>query len=101
MSADGLLLAGDVLFSRLVGGTYQPLVDLNAGELSMKLNSKQSDVISKGRDTYGQTIATVIIPQPSDLTISFGKVSPKALALGLQGTASTYTQASGSATDEV
>lgn len=101
MASDGLLLAGDVLFSRLVNNTYQPLTDLNAGELSMKLNSKQSDVISKGRDTYGQTLATVIIPQPSDLTISFGKVSPKALALGLQGTASTYSQSSGTATDEV
>lgn len=101
MASDGMLLAGDVLFSRLVAGVLQPFVDLNAGELSMKLNSKTQDVISKGRASYGQPLATVIIPEPADLTISFGKASPKALAMGLQGTVAAYSQASGTATDEV
>lgn len=100
-SQEGILLKGDVLFNRLVGGTYQGFVDLNAGSLSMKLNSKQLDVISKGRANYGQPRATAIIPQPADLSLDFGKCSPKALAMGLQGTVSAYSQASGSAVDEV
>jgi hypothetical protein len=100
-SNEGILLKGDVLFNRLVGSTYQGLVDLNAGELSMKLNSKQIDVISKGRANYGMPRASAILPEPADLTLSFNKCSPKALAMGLQGTVETFTQASGSATDEV
>jgi hypothetical protein len=102
MAADeGILLAGDVLFNRFVNGAYQGFVDLNAGELSMKLNSKQLDVISKGRANYGQPRATAIIPEPAELTLSFNKCSPKALAMALQGTISAYSQASGSAVDEV
>jgi hypothetical protein len=98
---EGLLLKGDVLFNRFVNGAYQGFIDLNAGELSIKLNSKQLDVISKGRANYGQPRASAIIPEPADLSVSFNKCSPKALAMGLQGTIVTYTQASGSATDEV
>jgi hypothetical protein len=98
---EGILLAGDVLFNRFVGGKYQGFVDLNAGELSFKFNSKQLDVISKGRANYGQPRATAIIPSPSDLTLAFNKCSPKALAMALQGTVTAYSQASGSATDEV
>ncbi len=98
---EGILLAGDVLFNRFVGGAYQGFVDLNAGALSMKLNSKQIDVISKGRANYGQPRATAIIPQPADLSLEFNKCSPKALAMALQGAVSAFSQAAGSATDEV
>lgn len=98
---DGILLAGDVLFDRLVAGAYQGFTDLNAGEVSIKFNSKTVDIIGKGRNNYGQAIASAIVGQPSDLTISFGSASPKALAMGLQGVASTFTQSAGSAVDEV
>lgn len=98
---EAILLKGDVLFNRYLNGAYQGYIDLNAGELSIKLNSKQLDAISKGRANYGQPRATAILPEPSDLTLSFNKCSPKALAMGLQGSISAYTQASGSATDEV
>lgn len=101
MASDGMVLAGDVFFSRLTNGVYAPLVDLNAGELSVKFNSKTERIIGKGRNNYGQSLATAIITQPSDLTVSFGKMSPKSLAMGLQGTNSSYSQASGSAVDEV
>lgn len=99
MSAnDGILLAGDVLFDRVIAGVYQGFVDLMAGEVSIKLNSKTIDIIGKGRANYGQPIATAIIGQPADLTISFGSVSPKALAMGLQGVSSVYTQGAGTVT---
>jgi len=101
MASEGILLKGDVLFNRLIGSTYQGFVDLNAGELSMKLNSKQLDVISKGRANYGMPRASAILPEPADLTLSFNKCSPKALAMGLQGTVESFTQASGSVADEV
>jgi hypothetical protein len=58
-------------------------------------------LISKGRDTYGQLLGTVTVPQPTDLTIEFGKVSPKALAMGLQGSSSAFSQGAGAVTDEV
>lgn len=101
MASDGMVLKGDVFFSRLTNGVYAPLVDLAAGELSTKLNSKTMRVIGKGRSNYGQPIASAVITEPSELTITFGKVSPKALAMGLQGTVSAYNQASGTVTDEV
>jgi hypothetical protein len=100
-SNDGIVLAGDVLFDRVIAGVSQGFVDLNAGEVSIKLNSKTLDIVGKGRNNYGQVIATAIIGQPAELTISFGSASPKALAMGLQGVTSAYTQASGSAVDEV
>lgn len=98
---DGMVLKGDVFFSRLTNGVYAPLVDLAAGELSTKFNSKTVRVIGKGRNNYGQSIASTVITEPAELTVSFGRVSPKALAMGLQGTVTAYTQASGTATDEV
>jgi hypothetical protein len=98
---EAILLKGDVLFNRFINGAYQGYVDLNAGELSIKMNSKQIDAISKGRANYGMPRATAILPQPSDLTLSFTKASPKALAMGLSGTVNPFTQASGSAADEV
>lgn len=101
MANDGMVLAGDVFFSRLTNGVYAPLVDLNAGELSVKLNSKTQRIIGKGRNNYGQSLATAIITEPSELTVAFGKMSPKALAMGLQGSITAYTQSSGSAVDEV
>lgn len=97
---DGILLAGDVLFSRLINNAYTGYVDLNAGKLEMKHNSETKDIISKGRHTYGQLLGSVTIPKPTDFSLMFGKVSPKALAMGLQGEASVYAQSSGTVTDE-
>jgi FlaG/FlaF family flagellin (archaellin) len=100
-SQEAILLKGDVLFNRLLNGAYQGFVDLNAGALSIKMNSKQLDAISKGRANYGMPRATAILPEPSDLTLEFNKASPKALAMGLQGSVVPFTQASGAAVDEV
>jgi hypothetical protein len=100
-SQEAILLKGDVLFNRFLNGTYQGFVDLNAGALSIKMNSKQLDAISKGRANYGMPRATAILPEPSDLTLEFNKASPKALAMGLQGSVVAFTQAAGAAVDEV
>lgn len=95
------LFSGDLLFNRLVSAAYQGFQDLSAGSLAIKHNTDDNDIISKGRDTYGQLIGSIPVIKSPDLTLKFSNIAPRALSMALQGTASTFTQASGTATDEV
>ncbi|TAN49042.1 MAG: hypothetical protein EPN21_13230 [Methylococcaceae bacterium] len=98
-AAAGILLEGDVwLARRNPDDTYENYVSLFAGKLALKHNNETKDITSKQKGKYGQVLASVVVPKPTDLSLTFSSVSPKALAMGLQGTAGAYSQAASGAT---
>jgi hypothetical protein len=97
---EGIVLAGDLSFNRLVAGVYQGEFEMNGVKVEIKANSEDILVEGRGRETDGQILAAAVRQKPADLTVSFGKRSPAALAIGLAGTASDFAQGSGSATSE-
>jgi hypothetical protein len=97
----GLTLKGDLLFKRKILGVLQPSVDLGAVEFSMKMNSKDLEILGKGRNNYLQPTDFTSITQAPELTIAFGGISPRSLAIAVQGTQSTFSQGAGTAADEV
>lgn len=101
MSVHGMTLKGDLLFKRKIKNVLQPSVDLGAVELSMKMNSKDLEILGKGRNNYLQPTDFTSITQAPELNISFGNITPRSLAIAVQGTQAPFTQAAGTAVDEV
>lgn len=104
MASRGFLGAGDLLIARYNSGTGQysdfegPFL---ASKFELKPNSDLKEMSSRGRDTYGQVIESVPLPQPAELSVTLSEVNKQALAMALFGIESTLTQGSGSVTDEV
>ncbi len=99
----GLLCAGDLLIDVLddAGQSTGYLPPVNATE--MMLAAKGADTkerLSKMRDTYGQVLDSVAMPNPHEVTISLDDLSGEVLAMAFSGTRETLTQASGTVTDK-
>lgn len=102
MASRGFLGAGDLYIARYVNGVpaaYQGPYECSKFEIKPNIDLKE--MTSKGRNTYGQVIESVAIPQPSDLTVDLPEVNKESLAIALLGTVAAVSQASGSLTDEV
>ena len=100
MSA-GMLFSGDVYVDRLAAdGSPQGRVLVGTGKLEVKPNAEQKDLISKGRDSYGQVIASVALPQPADFSIEFSEMDENALTMALMGTQAAHSVSAGTVTDE-
>lgn len=101
MAARGFLGAGNVFLRRYVGGVLgQWQGPYEATKFEIKPNVELKEMVSKGRDTYGQVIESVAIPQPADLTIDLAEVNKESLAIAMLGTVAAVSQTSGSLTDE-
>ena len=104
MSARGFLGAGD-LYARVYNPTNgqfdQWTGPYEATKFEIKPNSELKEMSSRGRTTYGQTIESVPLPKPSDLSVTFAEVNKESIAMALFGTASVINQGSGAVTDEV
>jgi hypothetical protein len=92
--------SGDVLMN-----PYDPVTGLQTGwvnagsadKFGIKPNSEIKSKKSKGRYTYGQTIATVALAGEADLSITFGEVNKDNIRLAFMGRQSTLTVAAGGA----
>jgi len=99
MAARGFLGSGDLYLRRLVGGVYGPWQGkYECTKFEIKPNVDLKEMISKGRDTYGQVIESVAIPQPADLTVDLAEVNKESLAIAMLGTVAAVSQASGTLT---
>lgn len=97
MAARGFLGAGDIYINRKVAGVAQGLAGpFYANKFEIKPNVETKELISKGRNTYGQTIESVAIQQPADFTLELNEVNTESLVLAFLGTATDVSQASGS-----
>ena len=103
MSARGFLGAGD-LYARVYNpalGHYDDWAGpFEAKKFEIKPNSDLKEMSSRGRNTYGQTIESVPLPKPADLSVTFAEVNKESIAMALFGTASVVNQGSGTIQDE-
>lgn len=100
---DAFLLAGDLYFNPIDAVTGLPLgLDgpFPCNKFEIKPNSEIKEAISKGRETYGQPVATVPLAKPADITIELTKMDAYGLMLAMSGTTQDYSQGAGTVPDQ-
>lgn len=92
----GLLLAGDLYMDRLAAdGTSQGFLQVaNATQMALQQQVEFQDLSSRRRDTYGQLLASVPVPQPGEVSLSLNEINRDNLALALLGDVVNVDQAS-------
>jgi hypothetical protein len=99
--AQSFIGAGDVYIDRLTGaGVKQGSVKIGIGKLEIKPNVELKEQTSKGRESYGQVIASVALNKPAELNIALTQVDRKALAIALLGDDVAHAVTGASVTDE-
>lgn len=102
MSARGFLGAGDLYIARFVNGVAQPFQGpYECTKFEIKPNVDVREMVSKGRNTYGQVVESVTIPQPADLTVDLPEVNKESMAIALLGTVAAVSQTAGTLADQV
>lgn len=102
-TARGFIGAGDVYINPFDADTNQPqgwVYAGNANKFAIKTSADVKDQISKGRNTYGQVIASVALQKPAEIMIEFAEVNRDNIQLAFMGKKSLINDASGSVTDE-
>lgn len=102
-TARGFLGAGDVYINAADATTGQQtgwIYAGNASKFAIKVSSDIKDAISKGRDDYGQVIASVALPKPAELTIDFAEVNRDNIHLAFMGARSLLNTSAGTITAE-
>ena len=101
MAARGFIGAGNVFLARFVNGVAGPYQGpYETTKFEIKPNVDVKEMVSKGRDTYGQVIESVAIPAPADLTIDLAEVNKESLAIAMLGTVGAISQTAGNLTAE-
>lgn len=98
----GVLFEGTLYANPTVGGVQTGRVQLpGIAKLAIKLNSELVEQTSKDKGKYGQITASVAIAKPAELSVAISDITPQAFAMAMQGEFSTFSQGSGTITDEV
>lgn len=103
MAARGFLGAGDVYIERFDTNTQaylNPQGPYESDKFQIKATTKLEEMTGRGRDTYGQVLASVAVPQPTEFEISIAEVNRESMTLALLGTTAAFTQSSTTVTDE-
>ncbi|KON79417.1 hypothetical protein PA01_12830 [Azoarcus sp. PA01] len=98
MAARGFLGAGDLYVQRynpLTGALMSMYGPYEVEKMECKPNVEIKEKASKGRNTYGQVIESVPLPQPADFAVTFGEVDREGLTLALMGTQSIINTSAG------
>lgn len=97
-----LLFEGAVLFDRLDSANQstglRPLGSTD--KLSITQNSEIKRATTKERGNYGQTTASAVIPQPTEVSLVLKNLEPANLAMAVLGDVSDYSQGDGTFTDQ-
>ena len=101
--AEGLILAGNLYLAPIdSSGTRGKLRQVgNATKFAIKPNSTKKEQKSKMRGSYGTAITTVLLPDPSELSIALQRIDKTNLMYQFLGTDVPFTQSAGAVTDEV
>ena len=96
-TAQGFIGSGDVYLALIgVGGVLGPLLDVgNTTKLAIKPNSDIKEQKSKKRDSYGDTLETVALKQPADLSMTLETVNRANLRYAFMGEDASYAQTAG------
>lgn len=101
--ARGFLGAGDLFIERfdtVSQAWLAPKGPYEATKFAIKATTKLEEMTGRGRTTYGQILASVALPQPTEFEIAVAEVNREAMALAMLGTVATFTQASATVADE-
>jgi hypothetical protein len=99
--ASGVLAEGTLYLNRIVNGVKQGRVKvpgLATFKISPKSDKKEATTKDKGQ--YGQVVASVLLPQPTEFGVTITQVDGEALAMALMGELSTLSVGGGTVTDE-
>src|SRR6056297_1724718 len=102
LNTDSFLGAGDTYIDWLQADGSRNGLDFagNATALAIQSNAEVKEQTGKGRDNYGQVIATATINQPPSLSMTLNQLNMKTIAMALLGNLSEVDVAAGSVTDE-
>jgi len=101
--ARGFLGAGDIYIARYdpttaaFGNFKGPYL---SNKFELKVSSDLKDMVSRGRDSYGQVIESVTVPKPIEFSMDLAEVNIETMTIALLGSQSALTQGSGSLTAE-
>lgn len=97
----GFLGCGTLYFDRLVDGSSTGWVKVgNAMKFAIKSNSTLKERKSKSCDSYGQTIDSVSVPEPSELSVTLDDLQRENLAIAFLGNDFQNDITAGTVTDE-
>lgn len=100
MAARGFLGAGDFYIERIVANVAQGLKGpYYANKFEIKPAVDVKELISKGRNDYGQVLESVALQKPADFTLELKEVDKESMALALLGTQAAVSQGSGTLTN--
>ncbi len=93
---------GDLYIDRLTdAGVQTGLFQIgNAASFSIQPDSETKELTGKGRDNYGQVIASAVVPKPSKVSISLNEIDKTSLAIAFQGEVAEINEAAGSVSGE-
>lgn len=96
MSTNVIMLAGDLSIDILdEDGNSTGFQQLEADVLKITPKSKTVESTSKGRATYGQPFAQVVVPDASEFELRLTEITRQVLATMMAGTIQSVTQAAG------
>jgi len=100
--AEGLILAGNVSMAPYkTDGTLGALKLVgNTTKLALKPNSTKKEQKSKMRGSYGTAITTVMLPDPTDFSVTLQRIDKQNLLYQFLGSEAAYTQAAGTVSNE-
>lgn len=102
LNTDSFLGAGDTYIDWLSADGTPNGLDFagNATAFSLQSNAEVKEQTAKGRDNYGQVIATATINQPPTFNVTLNQLNMKTIAMALLGSLSEVDVTAGSVTDE-
>lgn len=100
--AEGLILAGNVYMAPIAsdGSLGKLRMVGNTTKLAIKPNSTKKEQKSKMRGSYGTAITTVMLPDPSDFSMTLQRIDRTNLMYQFMGSEGTYAQTAATVTDE-
>lgn len=101
MAGSGFLGCGTIYFNREVNGVASGWKEVgNSMKFAIKSNSTLKERKSKKCNSYGQTVDSVSIADPSELSINLDTIDKTNLAIAFLGNDSTISVTAGTITDE-
>lgn len=98
----GVLASGTLYLNRIINGVKQGRVKVpGVATFGISPKSDKKEATSKDKGKYGQVVASVLLPQPTEFKVSITDVDGPALAMALMGDLSTLAVGGGTVTDEV
>lgn len=101
MAARGFLGAGDVYINLLVNNVKQGMKGpYYANKFEIKPKVKTTELVSKGKNDYGQVLESVALQEPAEFTLELNEVNKESMIIALLGTSASRSQTGGTLTAE-